>query len=43
MFCAPRSLDRIYGITTALEWRGELIAVSKGSHKLLKIDMKDIR
>ena len=31
-----------HGITAALEWRGDLIAVSKGSNELLKISMKEL-
>jgi hypothetical protein len=30
-----------HGITAALEWRGELIAISKGSNELLKVTAMD--
>ncbi len=33
-----RANGRRHGITTALEWRGDLIAVSKGNNELLKIE-----
>lgn len=36
-----RANGRRHGITAALEWRGDLIAVSKGSNELLKLSMKE--
>jgi hypothetical protein len=37
-----RANGRRHGITAALEWRDNLIAVSKGSNELLKISLKDL-
>ena len=37
-----RANGRRHGITAALEWRGDLIAVSKGSDELLKISMREL-
>ena len=37
-----RANGRRHGITSALEWRGDLIAVSKGSNELLKLSMKEL-
>lgn len=36
-----RANGKRHGLTAALEWRGDLIAVSKGSNELLKISMKE--
>jgi hypothetical protein len=37
-----RANGRRHGITAALEWRDDLIAVSKGSNELLKLSMKEL-
>jgi hypothetical protein len=37
-----RANGRRHGITAALQWRGDLIAVSKGNNELLKLSMKEL-